>query len=412
MIGIVSIKYVLRSLLRNPRRTFLSVLGVGIGCAIGQMAASWMRGAAEMQIRAASESGAGHVRVVPAQWLETRENSLRLVNSEKILQEVKTLQGLKSFVQRARTTALLAFGTRIAGVEMVGVEPEAEQVSNRIVRKGKIEGRYLHPGDSGNVVIGKGVAKRLDVELHDDLLVTLSGRNEMRSDMLSIIGIIETGSRDLDAAICHVTLQDVGRLTDYEGPGEIAIMLEGHKLIEPTCRTLAERLADRNTAIVTWKEVSPELAANVEGDTAFTNTIIAIVILMVVFGIASAHLTAVLERRHEFAVLSALGMKGGRIAGLIFLEAVVIGLGGAVLALLIASPVTYYLATEGVNIANLAGGDLSFGDVLLDPYIYGDFGIWLVWYALGVSVMATWIASIYPAVFAMRTNPADELRRV
>ena len=50
--------------------------------------------------------------------------------------------------------------------------------------------------------------------------------------------------------------------------------------------------------------------------------------------------------------------------------------------------------------------------VLLDPVVYGSFGPWLVWYALGVSLAATLAATVYPAWFAVRTDPAEALRAV
>ena len=91
MIGTVSTKYAVRSLLRHPRRSLLSVLGVGIGCGLALFGASWISGSTEMQIRAISESGGGHLRVVHEDWPDTREDSLRLVDWEQTLEAVKAL---------------------------------------------------------------------------------------------------------------------------------------------------------------------------------------------------------------------------------------------------------------------------------------------------------------------------------
>jgi ABC-type lipoprotein release transport system permease subunit len=229
--------------------------------------------------------------------------------------------------------------------------------------------------------------------------------------MLRIVGIIETGSRDIDAAICHVTLRDVERITGYGGAGEITIILDDYRRIESTRRVLAEKLAGRND-VITWKEVNPAVAGNVEGDRAFMTGLMGIIVIVVALGIASAHLTAVLERRREFAILSALGMKSRQVVGVVVLEAVIVGLGGAVIALLLGGSAAYLLATKGINLAAFMGEDFSFGDMLLDPIIYGDFDMWLLWYALGISVSATVVASIYPAWLATRIDPAESLRVV
>ena len=322
---------------------------------------------------------------------------------------MQRLPGLRASAARARANGLLAFGNRLCGVEIAGVDPASEQASNRIVNRSRIEGRYLAAGDTGKTVIGKGVAKRLDVELDDDLYVTISGRDAITSVMLNIVGIIETGSDDLDAGICHVLLQDMEQATGYAGPGEIALLLDNHKLMDETSRRLAATLPAGNT-VITWKEVSPELAANVEGDTAFTHILVTIILIVVSLGIAGAQLTAVLERRREFAVLAAVGMKGRQLVTLLLFEAVVIGIGGAVVAALIGGSVAYWLATTGVDISKFMAGETAIGGVLLDPVMYGSFGTWIVWYALTVSLTATSLATIYPAWFATRTNPADALR--
>ena len=409
MIGKVSCLYAFRSLFRHLRRTILSVLGVGVGCAISQIAASWIGGAEEIQIRAASESGAGHLRVVPDLWVQTRENSLRLADWRGAMAAVGALHGVRCTAARARANGLLAFGNRTAGVEVAGVVPHAEQASSRIVSKSRIEGRYLRAGDRNRVVIGRALAVRLDVELGDDLMVTLSGRDEIRSAMLTIAGILATGSRDIDAGVCHVTLADLEAMTGYEGPAEIAILLTDHRLIEPARKALAEALPAGDT-VVTWKEVNPGLAANVEGDKAFWRIIILSIVAVVVLGIASAQLTVVLERRREFGILMAVGMKGRQVVALIMLEAVMTGLAGAVAALAIAGPVAYLLATRGVDMRALAGGEISFANVLFDPRMYGNFGLWLLWHALAVSLAATVVAAAYPAWFVVRTAPAEALR--
>jgi ABC-type lipoprotein release transport system permease subunit len=408
MIGKVSGKYAVRSLWRHPRRTILSMLGVGIGVAIGLIATSWIRGGAEMQIRAVAESGAGHLRVVPKGWTAERENTLRLPNGQEIARVVQSVPEIVTAAPRARVNGLLAFGNRSAGLEIVGVKPQLERRANRIVFKSKIVGRYLNADDQNKVVVGRTIAERLRVEVDDDLYVTLAGADGVRSAMLRIVGVLSTGVRDLDAGICHVTLETLEEISGYTSFGEISILLGDHRRIEQTRRELARRLGD--VEVVTWKEVNPGIAANVDGDRGFMRALVAIIIIVVGLGIVSAQLTAVMERRREIAVLTALGMKSRQVIGLVVIEAVTIAFGGSVIALSIGGAAAHWLATKGVNLQVLMGEDFSFGDVLLDPHIYGDFGPWIIACALTVSIAATVAASLYPAWIAARVEPADALR--
>ncbi|MBN1361578.1 MAG: ABC transporter permease [Sedimentisphaerales bacterium] len=411
MIRRVAANYAFRSLFRHTRRTLLSVVGVGVGVAIALFSASWVRGAIRMEIRAAVESGAGHLRIVPTAWLDKRENSLRLSHPDEDYEAARSLRYAQVVAPRARTNGLLAFGNRSAGVEMIGVEPEAEGRLSRIVQRAEIEGRYLEASDAGKVVIGKDLAERLDVLLDDELYVTLSGADGMQGAMFIIVGLVETGSEDIDSTFCHVTLDTLNEVTGYSGPGEITILLTDYKHLTAAQRQLARRVPPGDT-VLTWKDINPSYAAGIESDRAFTKILIGIIILVVALGIAAAQLAAVLERRRELAILSALGMKGRQVISLIVLEALAIGLGGMVVAVLVGGSGAYYLASHGVDLEALMGGDASFGAVLLDPVVYGDFGFWLIWYALVIAEVATVGASIYPAWMAVRIDPADALRTI
>ena len=144
---------------------------------------------------------------------------------------------------------------------------------------------------------------------------------------------------------------------------------------------------------------------------AFFRILIVIIVVVVSLGITSAQLTAVLERRREFGVLLALGMKSRQIVGLLLMEGIVIGVGGGIAALALGGPFVWLIVEKGVDFAKLMG-TTSFSGILIDPVFRGQGGWWIVPYAFGVSVASTLLASLYPARFATRTDPADALRVV
>ena len=216
-------QYALRSLGRSRRRTGLSVLGVGLGCAIALFATAFMRGGQTMRVQAISQSGYGHLRIAPAGWEQSRRDELRLQDSAAALEAARGLEGVAVVAPHVRVQGLLAFGTRVAGVQLLGVDPAAEPQLNRLVRSID-EGRYLQAGDEGAVVVGKALVERLDVELGDDLLLTLTRADgEMEYAMLRIVGIASTGSRTIDETICHATLADVEQLTGLQGVAEVSV---------------------------------------------------------------------------------------------------------------------------------------------------------------------------------------------
>ena len=403
-------RYALRSLLRHKRRTFLSIVGIGVGCGICLFLIAFVSGEGEMMMRAAAQTGVGHLRVAPAEWVKTRENDLRLSDWQPLLEDLRAMEHVEVAAPHAVTDALLAMGTRTAGVVMIGVDPDVEPAINRLVRE-VARGEYLTRESQGETVIGKGLAERLDVGVGDDLMVTASGTDgDLKSAMLRVRGIVATGSRSLDNSLCDVLLADVANVSGRPGAAEISILLKNHERM-PETKDAVARLISPNQTVVSWEVIVPELADGVKVDETWTNLIVGVVVIVVFLGIASAQLAAVLERRKEFAVLSAVGMKGGRLVRIMLAEGLVLGLTGAVLALLLAVPVVYWTATHGIDFGEMMkDADLTMSNIMLDPVIYTQFGWWLVPLAFGLSLIATMLSSLYPAWYALGVDPAEALR--
>jgi ABC-type lipoprotein release transport system permease subunit len=346
--------------------------------------------------------------VTNSDWNVSRDNDLRLADWKAELAAVRATPGVKVAAPHTRTTALLAFGTRVAGVEMLGVDPEAEAASSRLVLA-VTEGRYLRDGDRDAAVVGRTIVDRLEVELDDDLLVTVvDAEGEMEYAMLRIVGIIDTGSRDMDASICHVMLEDIERLTGLPGAGEISVTLDEPLKMDSMVPRLKDVISPSDD-VLTWIQVVPAQGGDYQSDKGFMNMLSGTVIVVVILGIAGAQLTAILERRREFAVLIALGMKSSQVVRLILFEAVVLAVMGAAIGLLMAWWPLHYTSTAGFDFSSVLGEELSMSGVLLEPIIYSVPGSWVFSHALIIAFVSTFIAGVYPAIYALRIDPTSAL---
>lgn len=407
--ALVAIRYAARSVGRNVRRTVLSVVGIAIGCALALFMESLNRGRGELFARLGSSSGIGHVRIVPAGWRDRRDPRLRLADWRSDLQTARSVAGGAIVTVRTRAQVLMAMGTHVVPVELVGVEPEVEPHTFRYVQHVQT-GRYLRPGERGALVVGQTIADRLSAALDDDIVATAVGPGgDIQSAMFRIVGIVTTGSDDADASVCQVAREDLEKLTGLAGAGEVTIVLDDFRRTETVRRRLAEHLVGGDEAL-TLVELAPDIEGHFEQDAASSRFVSVIILLIVVLGVASAQLAAVLERRREFAVLSALGMSGARLVRVVAEEALMLGLAGALAGLAIGLPIVWRLSRVGIDFRRYLGNAYSFQGVLVDPVVYGDFGAWIVPYVLIVAIGATVLASLYPAWYAARTDPAVTLR--
>jgi putative ABC transport system permease protein len=367
------------------------------------------RGRDELFARMGAYSGAGHLRVVPQGWRLRRDPRLRLADVRRDLAAARSLPGVAAVTVRAHAQVLLAMGTRVVPLEMVGVDPENEPHTYRFVQKLE-SGRYLSPGERGAAVVGRAVADRLRADLDDEILATAVGRDgDIEAALFRIVGIAATGSEDLDATICQVSLEDLESLTGLPGAAEVAIVLEDWRETESTRDLLAARTA-AGDEVLTWGEIAPDFQGHMEQDKAASRFIGFFIIVIVLLGVASAQLAAVLERRREFAVLSALGMQAGHMVRLVLQEGFTLAFLGGALGYALGAPLVWYLARKGLDFSGYMGSGYSFQGVVLEPVIYTDFGAWMIPYVLLIAFGATLTASLYPAWFAARTDPAVALR--
>ncbi|MDH5493673.1 MAG: ABC transporter permease [Myxococcales bacterium] len=409
----VSVRYALRSLWRHLRRTLLSIVGIAFGVGLGLIAFAWIRGEHTMSVNAAAAGGVGHLRLVPEGWNERRTIEMRLpAGWEQVLARLRDHEGIAVATPRARIGGLLAMGTRSTHIRLTGVDAATEPQALRYVREIP-EGRYLEPGATGEVVIGRTIADRLRVELEDELVVTtVDAAGEMRSALLLVVGIAETGSRNIDAEIAHVALEDVQALSGRQGAAEITLLVSDVHAIGRLHAELGPE-APPGSELLSWLELSPELRQNLEGDGAFFDIAISIVLFVVLMGVASAQLTSVLERRKEFAMLAALGMRGWQLVRVVLTEGLLLGTISALAALAWSCPILYDWSKEGIDLSqlmDLGEGSWEFGGLLIDPIFFPEFGSWVIPSAFGLALTATSIASLYPAWFASRTDPASALR--
>jgi lipoprotein-releasing system permease protein len=366
------------------------------------------KGKIEMFLRVTAETGTGHMRVVPDGWLKSHDSRLRLSDWQKDLAMLRRSPQVLAATPRARAQALLAMGTNVAAVEITGVDPVTEPATYRFVRH-MTAGRYLMPQDKDSIVLGQATADTLKIELGDQVVTTAVGADgSMKSAMFTLIGIVDTGNQDMDAAICQVNLSDLDQLGQRPGAGEITMLLKNPSAAIRSQAELSPGIS-RPNRLLRWDEVSPQSKLAIVLNQLMSRWITVILMIVAVLGLASAQLTAILERQKELAMLAAIGMSSRRLLKLILLEATGIGVLGAGTALVTGAPLLYYLATVGVKVSGNGKGLQAMG-MLIDPVIRSGFGWWVCTYAVVLSMTSAFIAALYPAWFAVKLDPISALR--
>ncbi len=402
----ITSKFTVRNLSRNHRRTLLSALGVAIGCSIALIDIGLSKGKVEMLIRNVAEGGTGHIKVAADNWIIGRNDQLRLADWQKVLGQLRGNPEVKVATPRVKIQGMLAMGTRLSGVEITGVDPQNEPKALRYVRQME-SGRYLQTGDRHAMVLGRSIADHLGVATGDQVEATVvDPLGAMKSDMFDVVGIVNLGTKQMDQLICQTTMEDVEDLSGIPGAGEITVILKDADKADSVRGWIQSQLPAGDKAW-TWAEVSPQSQEAVQMNAVMAGLITVLLVSVAFLGVASAQLTAMLERRKELAILSALGMGSRSVVKLALSEAFALGTISLALILALAGPITYYFAKVGLP---LAGQSMTAVGTVIDPVMYGSFGLWFFTDAAFLAYASTFLASLYPAWFAVRLDPAEALR--
>jgi putative ABC transport system permease protein len=143
--------------------------------------------------------------------------------------------------------------------------------------------------------------------------------------------------------------------------------------------------------VQTAEEALGSVQSLLETMTAFVTAIALISLLVGTIGIANVMLVSVTERTREIGIMRALGAQRREILSLFLLEAVLLGLAGAVLGVIV----------------GLGAGYAAVIWVGFESYV---FPIEWAGIAVVVGILSGVFAGLYPAYNAARTDPIDALR--
>jgi putative ABC transport system permease protein len=416
-----------RNVWRNPRGTLLTALALGLGLALLLISLGLLDGGHEQTIANGVRFGPGHVVIQAKGFQDTGSQELllpaRVVSTiNEFLKTEPMKHVLLGVSPRLLATGLLSSAANSAGVTVIGVIPREERAVSLIPQR-MVAGTYLSDDKPTGIVIGAEVARKLEVKIGSKVvLMTQAVRQpgtkvkdvtpgEMQTTLLRVNGIFRTGIQGVDANVIHLPLSVAQTLLGVpdEQVTQVALVLrqEGDSLM--VAKGLRKQLAGAPVEVLTWRESMPMLAQILGLDHAFNYVMNGVVLAMVGLGILNTILMRVLERRYEFGVCKALGLRPVQLAVMIVGESLALTAMSLALGLALGLSIDHYFATSGLDLRLLFRTRLP-SSIVLDPILYSRLSLArIVSSVIIVFIMATAI-SFYPALKAARTELPDALK--
>ncbi|MCP4386686.1 MAG: ABC transporter permease, partial [Gammaproteobacteria bacterium] len=153
-----------RNLWRNHRRTYIMLGAIAVGVWAMIFMTSLMRGMVDDMLNQGIRNLPGHIQIQHPEFLDDPSvvNSMPEPSGE--LLAALNQPGVKRWASRIKVPAVIASERESRGINMLGVEPEAEADISGIPAQVS-EGRFLESNQDKGVVIGAKLAQRLETRL-------------------------------------------------------------------------------------------------------------------------------------------------------------------------------------------------------------------------------------------------------
>lgn len=392
-----------RNLWRNPRRTIITVLVVGVGVwsilIFSVLLKAWGLSSRDATIRLMT----GEVQIHAPGYLDDPTAARRMKPPAAGLLRALHAPAVKAYAPRVRISAIVKSEYKTLPVTLSGVDPAAERQLSTL--PGQIaSGRYLVGPDDNGIVLGRNLATRLKTRIGKRVVVmSQAADGHLAERAFRVVGLF-AAARQAEDGFAFTGLTSA---QSFVGIGrdvtEIALALKTEDALDATVASL--KASSPGLDIRDWKSLEPMTYAVSTFFNSFIMLWLWVMFALMTFGIVNTQMMAVFERSREFGLLQALGMRPKAILGEVALETVLlVGVGvvlgiGAACACVAAFP-------EGIDLGFLGRGAeyVGAGKVLHPQIDIADF----VFYGAIVWVLSTLVA-LWPARRAARINPVEAM---
>lgn len=391
---------------RNPRRSVITVLAVGVGLAALIFLWGFSDGTNEQMRSNVIRLFTGHLQVHAAGFEKAHSPELTVTRRDEILSKASALKGFVASTERAKCEALIGTSERSRGILLIGIDPVRERTVTELEKYIK-KGRYLEPSDNRSILIGGRLAKRVEADVGDKLVVmTQSMDGNLAGYAYRVAGILHTGSQQIDEMAAYITLDSARELLAIgEESHELVFKLKDRRTI-PGFLSALSGILDTGHEILRWDEIVPEVEQWAQWAEAIIQTILIAVMVVIGVSIMNTVLMSVFERTREIGVMLALGTSPKRIIGLILLETIVLECWGILLGLAVGYSVVGYFGVAGIAFPEL---EAAFSRSYMSTVTYTRVETIHVVQSVVTLLALTTLISLYPAWKAGRMEPVKAI---
>jgi lipoprotein-releasing system permease protein len=382
------------------------MLGIALGVAALIIVLSVMNGF-QKEVRDRMLSVVSHIEIYSA--------SGALPDPAQTIREARANPEVVGAAPFISMQALLARGEDMKGALVRGIDPALEpQVTDMAGGAQQAVLARLVPGGFG-IVLGGELARNMGVRAGDQVTLIAPGGQVTpagvvpRLKQMTVVGTFESGHYEYDSALVFMHLEDAQRMFRLEGPSGVRLKLRDLQQARVVGRQLAQQLSG-DMLVRDWTQQNRTWFAAVQVEKRMMFIILTLIVAVAAFNLVSTLVMSVTDKRADIAILRTLGASPGSIMGVFVVQGAMVGVIGTLAGLLLGLGVALNIDVIVPALEQALGAHFLPQDIYVISRMPSDpRSADIVPVAL-ISLVLSFVATIYPSWRASQVNPAEALR--
>ena len=311
--------------------------------------------------------------------------------------------------------ALLARGEDMKGALVRGIDPALEpQVTDMAGGAQQAVLARLVPGGFG-IVLGGELARTMGVRAGDQVTLIAPGGQATpagvvpRLKQMTVVGTFESGHYEYDSALVFLHIEDAQRMFRLEGPSGVRLKLRDLQQARVVGRQLAQQLSG-DMLVRDWTQQNRTWFAAVQVEKRMMFIILTLIVAVAAFNLVSTLVMSVTDKRADIAILRTLGASPGSIMGIFVVQGAMVGVIGTVAGLLLGLGVAVNIDVIVPAVEQALGAHFLPQEIYVISRMPSDPRADDIVPVALISLVLSFVATIYPSWRASQVNPAEALR--
>jgi lipoprotein-releasing system permease protein len=340
----------------------------------------------------------------------------RLADWQQVVQEAKATPGVTAAIPMIEQPLMASYQGRVEGVLMRGMRRE-DILQNRTLQ-GKVLGgslEALRPG-SGNVAIGSRLAEALGANVGGQIsLLSPEGRTTPfgtvpRIVSYNVAAVFEVGVYDYDKAFVAMPIEDAQTLLLLgDAVQMVEVETEDAERVGEILAPLAEKTAGR-AVIRDWRDMNASLFEALQVERVAMFIVLMIIILVAAFNICSSLIMLVRAKTRDIAILRTMGASRRGVMKVFMAVGITIGAVGTVGGLVLGAVFLFFRQSLVNFLQFVTGQNLWDPSIRFLTELPSKTDPVEVAATVLMAMLLSFLATLYPAWKAARTDPVQVLR--